>query len=286
MQRLLRNLRDNPWVLRFCMGALRGLRALGLFRSPRFYLRVPFRGIVKVDCGQGRSFLIRSRGHEIGHGLHWGGLFTHEPASMRFWTAHASAARVVLGIGANSDVSALAAAAMDAKSGHAFEPLPRIHDTLVGNAELNPGLPIKAWPCAVGTEGGTAALLDPEGEIPTGASLLQKFAFERFSKISDAEVAVRTIDAFSQERVVAEFDLIKIDIECYEERAAGHVQDFCCHQTIRPEGRSARAGSVVAEGVEEMWPGYCRWQQIEEDAGRTSGNVLLVAEHGVSRRAA
>src|SRR5690349_11142042 len=108
MRNLLRQLRNQPAVLGTAVVALRALRSLGLAQSRSVYKHVPYRGIVEVDCGGGRSFRIGSKGHSIENGLYWEGLFAHEPETMRQWVERARGARVVLDVGANSGVFGLA----------------------------------------------------------------------------------------------------------------------------------------------------------------------------------
>ena len=85
-------------------------------RGERYFKHVPFRGIVRVQTPNGRSFRIKSQGENIENGLYWEGLNAFEPESMGAWVQLSSTARTVLDVGANSGVYMLAAAASGAET--------------------------------------------------------------------------------------------------------------------------------------------------------------------------
>lgn len=286
MKKLLKKFRDHPFVLPVCISALHTMRTFGLMRSRRIYSHVPYRGIVSVDCGNGRSFRIRSLGHNIENGLYWAGLFAHEPASMRAWTERASRARVVLDIGANSGVFALAASAMGAREVHAFEPLARIHALMAGNFDLNRTAGLRAWHCAVGSNDGSAKIFDPGGEQPTSASLSSEFASSHFGDIGSHEVSVRSIDSFCREHCIQQVDLIKIDVEGYEAEALRGMREIvaCSKPDMLMEVLPGQEGSL-RRVVEELWPGLFDWNRIEEGDEHVSRNFLLTPPADASVRA-
>ena len=277
MKQTFKIIRDNPLVLPLCVGTLRLLRAMGLMRSPRVYSHVPYRGIVKVDCGDGRFFRIRSRGNQIENNLYWDGLYGHEPESMRQWARLASGAGVVLDIGANSGVFALLAAAMGARVVHAFEPLPRVHAILAGNATLNPGFPLHTWSVAAGSHDGTAKIYDPGGDAPSSASLSSEFALGAFGEIPSTDIAVRSIDSFCRERGIASVDLIKIDVEGYEGFALRGMQEVVAASKPFILMEVLPGQEVLLRGVvAELWGGAYDWCPLDEGADHVSRNVLLL----------
>lgn len=276
MRAALKRLRDNPFVLSACVFVLKLFRSVGLFKSERIYSHVPFQGVVTVDCGHGTSYRIQSRGGQIENGLYWEGFFAHEPATMAHWNNHASAANVVLDIGANSGIFALAAAAAGAKSVHAFEPLPRMFDILAKNARLNNFPTLKVWPCAVGATSGTATLFDPGGDAPTSASLSEAFSKEHFGTLPETQINVVSIDDFCDKQHVGMVDLIKIDVEGYEQFALLGMQETV--RRYKPvilmevlDGQEA----ILRKVVESLWPGNYSWSKIDEGHGHVSRNVLL-----------
>jgi FkbM family methyltransferase len=284
MKRFLKRIRDRPRVLAISAAILRAMRRFGWLRSRRIYSHVPYKGIVTVDCGAGRNFRIRSEGHNIENGLYWDGLFAHEPASMRAWVERAASAEVVFDIGANSGVFCLAAAAAGARLVHAFEPLPRVHRILAGNVALNPAFPITTWPVAIGAEDGSADIFDPGGDAPTSASLSAEFAAAHFGDLPSSRIDVRTVDSICRERGIRTLDLVKIDVEGYEEPALRGMRDMvsACRPVLLMEvlpGQEAQLKGVV----DELWPDVYAWCCIEEGGGHVSRNVLLTP-HAPFRR--
>lgn len=277
MRQVIKRVRDTPFVLSTCVLLLRGFRAAGAFTSRDVYIHVPFRGAFTVDCGDGRSFRMISRGHKIENGLYWDGLRAHEPESMRFWMDRAADAGVVLDIGANSGLFALAAAAAGAGEVHAFEPLPRVHAILTENIGSNPQLPLHAWSVAVGAADGFADLFDPGGEAPSSASLSPKFAAEHFDTAPVEQVDVVSIDAFCGRRGIDRVDLIKIDVEGYEVNALRGMQRIVAASSpaILMEVLPGQEAELRA-AVEALWPGKFAWSPIDEGDGDASRNVALV----------
>jgi len=238
---------------------------------------VPYRGIVTVDCGNGEFFRIKSRGDAIENGLYWDGMYAHEPESMRHWVERARRSGVVLDIGANSGVFALIAAAVGARTVHAFEPLPRVHAILAHNVSLNDRSPIDAWPFAVGSEDGVATIFDPGGVAPTSASLSAEFASGHFGDLPGSDVRVVAIDSFCREHGIESVDLIKVDVEGYEEHALRGMRAivFSSRPAILMEVLPGQEASL-RQVVEELWPAMYSWTAVDEGKGHVSRNVILL----------
>lgn len=276
---LLRRVRDNPVVLGGCVAALRACRSLGILRSSRVYSHVPYRGIVTVACGGERSFRICSRGDSMENSLYWDGIAGHEPVSMEAWLDRASRSRTVLDIGANCGLFTLAAAAVGARVVHAFEPLPRVHTILQENLALNDFPEAHAWQLAVGAEEGTATLFDPGGTAPTSATLSAEFASRHFGNLPHREVPVVTIDSFCRAYGVDNIDLIKLDVEGFEECALRGMREVVAQscpvllmEVIDDYERP------LHKLVDALWPKLYKWQRIDEGNGRVSRNVLLLPQ--------
>lgn len=276
MRTLFRNIRNNRFVLAVLVTSLQIVRSLSFCRSRAIYRHVPYRGVVKVDCGKGKEFLIYSYGHKIENSLYWGGLFSHEPESMRLWIECASQAETVLDVGANSGVFALAAAAVGAGNVHAFEPLPRMHSLLERNVGLNCDFPVQTWQLAVGSSDGESVLFDPGGDAPTSASLSEGFATSKFGRLPATSVRVATIDAFCYQQSIKAVDLIKIDVEGYEEHALYGMRKIVatCKPKILLEVLPGRETTLRAL-VEQLWPALYAWDWIDEGGKNISRNVML-----------
>lgn len=274
---MLRALRDNALVLPILVWCLSRLRSFGLLMGERYYQHVPYRGIVRVPVNSGRQFTVVAQGGQIENRLYWDGIFGHEPASMATWVRLAATAETVLDVGANSGIFALAAAAAGAVNVHAFEPLKRIHNILHTNIRLSGYQNVTPWHCAVGQFDGVAQLLDPGGDAPTSASLSAEFAKSHLTDTSVTNVAVISIDSWAGRNNIGKIDLIKIDVEGYEELALRGMEAVV-HQ-YRPV--------ILIEVLEEFEPKLravvdnifgCTytWTPVHEGQGHISRNVLLL----------
>lgn len=215
---IARRLRDNPVVTSVLSFPLRKAKDAG-FRVPRrIYERVPFRGDFTVRVSdQGEMFHIRSHGHVVENSLYWDGLDGFDAESLRPWMAFARESHVILDIGANTGVYSLAAAAVrSAAQIHAFEPVPRIAALMRTNVALNPSYSVSVHELAVGAEDGTANIFDPGGDNAYSASLNADFLA---SEKTSYPVRVTSIDSFVSEQQLTSVDLIKLDVEGYEEFA-------------------------------------------------------------------
>ena len=277
MKSFLRKLRDTPLVLSCLVWLLRSSRRFGLFTSERYYRHVPYRGLVKIEVTPGHSFRIVARGGHIENSLYWEGTYEHEAATMRRWTELACDSKVVLDIGANSGVFALAAAAMGATQVHAFEPLPRVYEILRENFAANSFPSVNAWQYAISDNPGEAELFDPGGDAPTSASLSSQFSHSHFCDgLSTIRVPVTSVDVFCAERGIGQVDLIKIDVEGHEEFALrGMVQTVSrCRPVIVMEVLD-EYDSQLRSVVSKLFGSDYSWERIDESGERPNLNVLL-----------
>ena len=279
---LVKSIRDFPPVLGILVRCFRAIQQFGWRIPERVFQHLPYRGPVQVVVPNGAGFTIQSNGGAIENGLYWRGIFAHEPESMRQWLEHASNARCVMDIGANSGVFALSAAAAGARAVHAFEPLPRVYRILEANVRNNSSNRVYAWPYAVGGKAGLAELYDPGigGDAPTSASLSAQFAHDHFGDLPSTSVEVITIDEFCAREGLGPVDLIKLDVEGFEEHALRGMQATILRDRpvllieVLPE-YEVRLRAVV---VELLGEGY-HWQAIQEGDGSPNRNVLLRPVH-------
>lgn len=189
----------------------------------RIYRHLSFKGDFHVPTQNGRGFKMRSEGHVIENNIYWAGLEGYEPESVKVWLDLAARAQVVLDIGANSGLYALLAASVSpAAEVHAFEPLKRIAEVLRYNVGLNPSFRIHVHEMAIGDKTGTAEMYDPGGKRETSASLNSSF---RSSWKDHYPVPVARVDDFITEKRIEQVDLIKLDVEGFEEFAIDGMLD-------------------------------------------------------------
>lgn len=200
----------------------RALRGLGVRLPRRVYQHLGSRGVFDVEIPQGGRFRWKSDGHVIENCVYWDGIYAYEGESIGPWLALARDAKVVLDIGANTGLFALsAAAAAQRVKVYAFEPVPRIAATLRSNAQLNPNLTITIVEKAVGATTGTAMIHDPGGANCYSASLNSEFLA---ADKQTYPVEVVRIDDFVKEQGLARVDLIKLDVEGFEDAALDGMQ--------------------------------------------------------------
>lgn len=277
-RKFARSMRDTPVVLSVLVGCARAFQQIGMVISENVYRHLPYRGAVTVELPNGNEFVMQAMGGALENGLYWGGIFAHEPESMRLWLKYAVKAECVLDIGANSGLFALAALASGARDVHAFEPLARVHEILESNLRMNSYKKAHAWPLAVGSESGTAELFDPGvgDDAPTSASLSVQFATEHFGDLPSTTVGVISIDDFCNQKGIHSVSLIKLDVEGFEEDALRGMRETLLRykpvvlMEVLPE-YEVKMKAVVRELLGNDY----RWQVIREGGGGPDRNVLL-----------
>ncbi|WP_275270441.1 FkbM family methyltransferase [Limnobacter sp. P1] len=273
----LRSVRDSRLVLPALVFGLKGLRQWGIFRSERLFRHVPFRGNIEVSIPEGGVFRMKARGGQIENRLFWSGFLGHEPGSMAAWIALSKHARTVLDIGSNSGIFALAASAAGARRVYAFEPVKRIHARLDENIRLSGFNNVDALLCAVGASDGEAEICDPGGDAPTSASLSQRFADDHLGSTITTPVRVVAIDSWAQAQGIVDIDLIKLDVEGFEESALLGMREIV--KRDRPTLLVEVLGEYedrIRQLVQDLWGTQYDWRPIDEGESDPSRNVLLV----------
>jgi len=286
--------RDVPLVNRLLLAPFKMAKSAGIQLPHGVYQHLPYRGLVSVDCGAGRRFSMRSYGHQLENGLFWRGLAGHEPETLPVWIRLAERSKIVLDIGANTGLFSLAAAAASPRAEvHAFEPVARIHALLVRNVALNPGFNITPHECAIGAEEGTLDLHDPGGDICYSASLDGGF-LKGATTMERYPVRVRSVDAIVRERGWSSVDLVKLDIEGYEDQALAGMATTL--EKLRPIIliellEHTKTGAAVARltqsgyvlySLSERGPMKGRVPHAPGASSHASRNVLLVPEERCS----
>ena len=199
----------------FKQPAYETLRRLVSLPEP-VYRHLSFQGVIDVAAEE-TSFRMRHHGYQLENEVFWSGLFGRwEGASVRMWVQAARQAQVILDVGANTGLFALAAKAVAPQASvMAFEPVDRIRKRLSANVELNRfDLPIS--PAAVSDRDGTGFILDTEEEHEIAATMDETYAVLSDSPRKKVAVPVVRLDTLVSAGTIRPPDLIKIDVEGHE----------------------------------------------------------------------
>lgn len=254
-------------------------RRCGLPVPFRIYRHLHYRGPFSVQVRAGCSFRMYARAHALENGLYWEGMRGHEPETLTAWASLAQMSRVILDVGANTGLFALIAAAVSpAATVHAFEPLARIAQRLAENVALNPGFQVAVHQLAVGGANELLPIYDPGGDNCYSASLDADFLVG--AKKESYVVPVVTLDQFAADKRLSAMDLVKIDVEGYEEPALagmmGSIDRFrpVIVLEVIDRGRTRQnLDRILASGY--------RLREIEQEGASGAGdarNVLLVPD--------
>ena len=161
-------------------------------------------------------FKMQHWGNQIENDIYWAGFGNNwEATTLRLWLRLARIADVVMDIGANTGVFALAAKAVNPKARvFAFEPVDRVFRRLQYNIDLN-GYDIAAVNAGASHVNGTAILFDVPTEHVYSASLEREMLGDRPDIIETAVPIVRVED-FLRDKEADGAILVKIDTERHE----------------------------------------------------------------------
>jgi FkbM family methyltransferase len=224
LTQILKSIREIPVIKKALIGPLRGLQRVGVTIPHSVYQHVPFRGVFEVKIPQSSdSYFIESHGHSVENELFWRGFQGFEPECLSVWVAYARQSRVVLDIGANTGTYALTAGAVSQTAQIvAFEPVARIAELARKNVRLNSKSQIEILQVAVGALDGRADIFDPGGDNAYSASLNSNFLSQEKNSYP---VDVVSIDRLVAQRQWTSVDLVKLDVEGYEEFALAGMRN-------------------------------------------------------------
>jgi FkbM family methyltransferase len=255
----------------------------------RLYQHLHFEGPFTVAIDEDRRFRIHSYGDLVENEIFWSGYGgSWEGSSLRVWDHLCRDGNgVILDIGANTGVYALAAASLAPQAQVvAFEPLARMAKRLRNNVELNRAR-IRVEEKAVSERSGILPIFDDQDDASYGASLEQEAGGGR-----SYDVAVTSIDEYLEgnTRVHA----IKIDVERHEPAAMrGMVRTLArSRPPVLIEILDERIGAEVTAVVSDL--GYRIFHivegrgllptQVMQPVGDHNWNHLLCTEEDFQHR--
>jgi FkbM family methyltransferase len=196
-----------------------------------------------------RSFRINHYGYQIENEVFWRGLSNSwERESMKLWLKLCASSQVILDIGANTGIYALAAKCIQPRARvFAFEPHPLFFHKLEENIRLN-AFDIVALEKAVSDNNDFVTIEDYSGNTPT------------------LKTACLTLDSLIESYGLNRIDLIKIDVEQHEPQVlAGFVTYLSRFKpTLLIEILTQQVAETVQKQVEGL--GYLYFN-IDENKG-------------------
>jgi FkbM family methyltransferase len=203
---------------------------------------------------------MEAHGEQVENDLFWRGYGKGwEGKSLSLWRDLAKCNDVIVDVGANTGVYALAAKAVNPEAKVvAVEPAARVASKLRRNVELN-GFDIEILECAASDSNGTATLYDFPGEHEYSASL---------EKTMTGTVPV-SVETKRLDDILERIDLIKIDVERHEPATLRGMKRLLkrCHPTILIEVLDDEAQAEIERELSGL---DYKWQRVEGER-----NVLL-----------
>lgn len=211
-------------------------KRLGLNNHP-IYKDLKFQGDFNLHIPGGKRMRWRHFGGQIENELFWQGAWkTFEPEMGPSWLALAKNANIILDVGANTGLYALAAEAVNPHARiFAFEPSVKTYNKLKHQIKIN-NSHVTAVQTAISNQNGQALFYDLIEENQTGASLAAekyKNSPEYQKYVHEYSVKTQKGDDFIIEMDLTQVDLIKIDVEMHEaEVVEGFITTLKQHQPV------------------------------------------------------
>jgi FkbM family methyltransferase len=222
---------------------------------PSVFEHLYFNGVftVRLPFPKGASFKMEHRGHQVENDLFWRGFGKGwEGRSLMAWAERCKSASVIIDVGANTGVFALAAKAINPSAKViAVEPVARVAEQLRHNIRLN-GFDIEVHELALSDTNGTATFYDFPGDHEYSASL-----DSRMGGTVETTIPVRRLDD-----LVDSANLIKVDVELHEPAVLrGAKRLLQSKPVLLLEVLNSEAERSIHAELGDEWD----WEMIEED---------------------
>lgn len=198
-----------------------------IYAPPEYiYKHLHFKGTFKVNIDSRHRFRINHYGYQIENEIFWGGLTGGwEKISMGLWIKLCKSSSVIIDIGANTGVYALAAKTINPKAKvFAFEPVKRVFYKLQENIKLN-NYDITAIEKAVSNSDGFATIYDTNSEH-TNSVTVNKNLSAADTKVFEKKIETITLNSFVKNYDIEKIDLIKIDVETHEPEVSEGFSEY------------------------------------------------------------
>lgn len=287
VRRILRALMQCKYFRTWCLA----LKRKDILPSA-VWLRLPVEFQFDVNIPDGRGFSYHSVAYDnIGRYLYWDGWDSLEPGTIPIFYQLAKKAEVILDIGSNTGLYALVACAANKNAKVlAFEPVPNIFQLLKRNIDINGfGEQCDLHQMAISDHNGIAefsVLTHEVHNVPTSSSLHVQGFRNRRSRI--IEVKIATIDAICSNYNDANIDLVKIDVEGFEDRVLrGMKQVIARHQPViiaecNPDGPYKKIEDTMVKAGYNIYhltsKGVIPVDQIKPDREERDRNYLFTGD--------
>lgn len=250
-----------------------------LWVPPRsIYKHLYFTGTFRVPLENG-SLSINHHGYEVENEIFWKGLEKGwEPVSMALWIELCKTARVVLDVGANTGVYALAAKTINPEAEvFAFEPIVRIFDKLIANRDLN-GYDIHCINAAASSFDGKASIYETLTEHIYSVTVNRNLNLPDVPTVK-VEINALRLDTFLDSlRNTPNVDLMKLDVETHEPEVLQGLGSYLtrCRPTMLVEILSSEVGEKVEDLLKDLDYLYFN---IDEVSSPTRQSHLTKSNH-------
>jgi FkbM family methyltransferase len=200
----------------------------------RLTAHLGFRGPFTVRIDRTHHFRLEHWGYMLENDLFWNGFGNgYEGMSLQIWRRFSPHANVILDVGANTGIYALAARSLNpGATVIALEPVDRVFRRLQRNIELNGGN-VAVEKLAASDTTGAAILHDLPTEHELTASLNHSMA-EWCGSTVEYPVATKRLDDLLSGAGLRTVDLVKIDVELAEPQVLLGLGDYLpkCKPTL------------------------------------------------------
>lgn len=194
--------------------------------SEKVYRHLSFHGVINVNTDKDHSFKIMHYGFQIENEIFWDGLAEGwEKESFKLWIKLSRTSEVIFDIGANTGVYSLISKSLNPQAKvYAFEPVKRVYQKLVANAELN-NYDIVSIDKAVSSYDGEATFFDSKEEHIYSVTInLEQRENDLRTELTKTEVI--KLDTFIEQEKLTKVDLVKMDVETHEPEALEGFQFY------------------------------------------------------------
>jgi FkbM family methyltransferase len=207
-----------------------------------------FKGEIKINITEGKSFKMKHYGYMIENELFWKGIHHGwEKISLSLWMELCKTSAIIFDIGANTGIYSLVAKAVNPEARvYAFEPIKRVFEKLQYNISIN-AMEIIIEPCAISNIDGETYIYDSFDEHILSVSLNKDFNSNL--NLTPVEIPVKKLDSIIEANNIPRIDLLKIDVETLEPQVIEGYKKYIAKH--KPTILIEILNNAIAQKIEE-----------------------------------